>query len=56
MRKGNKRKQKKGIKIDRIVKLLGVIAKMVIIGIFVYVIIDRCGDINGIDFFFTTWK
>lgn len=51
-----KQTKKKKVKFEQVVKLLGALGKMVIIGIFAYVIIDRCGDINEIEFFFTTWR
>lgn len=51
-----KKRVKKGVQFERIVKLLGFISKMVIIGIFVYVVISRVQEVNGLGWFFTTWR
>ena len=49
-----KRKQKKDVK--KIMKVLGIIGKIAIIVLFFYVVFDRLQDVNGLSFFFTTWR
>ena len=50
------RKKRKIIKKISVLKLLGIILKVSIIIICVYAIVNRIQDVNGLDFFFTTWK
>lgn len=49
-----KRKQKKNIK--KVMQVLGIIGKIAIVLLFFYVVFDRLQDVNGLSFFFTTWR
>ena len=43
-------------KIKKALKVLEILVKIGIVALGVYVVINRLQDINGIEFFFTTWN
>ena len=51
---------KKRKKSDRVVKNVlqvgGILVKLGVIGLMVYTVVNRLQDVNGIEFFFTTWR
>jgi hypothetical protein len=52
----NKKKENQKITIKRVLKIIEILIKCSVIVLSIYAIINRMQDINGIDFFFTTWK
>lgn len=49
------RKVNKKRKIN-VVKILGLFFKITLVFLMLYVVIDRVQDINGLEWFFTTWN
>ena len=43
-------------KLKKVLKILEILVKIGISILCIYVFIDRLQDINGIEFFFTTWQ
>lgn len=39
-----------------VVKILGLFLKIVLVFLVIYVVFNRCQEINGIEWFFTTWN
>ena len=39
-----------------VIKILGLLFKIILVFLMFYVVIDRVQDINGLSFFFTTWN
>ena len=50
-----KRKVNKKRKVN-VIKILGLLFKIILVFLMLYVVINRVQDINGLGWFFTTWN
>lgn len=51
-----KKTSRKKSTIKKLIKIIEILVKCGVIALSIYVIINRLQDVNGIEFFFTTWK
>ena len=47
---------KKRKKVKKALKVLATVLKIGIVALGIYAVVNRLQDINGIEFFFTTWN